>query len=822
MIQSTVNGSIPHPVAPVSTGLNQAQSIPEGFDLIEAVRHHRWLCALGITLGIAAALAYQFLAVPKYEAVVQIMLMQRNTAMPSSGESSATPHAEGIALAENVLASHMQLLGSRRILQDAIDRYEIGELESLQREVEFERDPVYYLQNNMKLSLGGDGAARAANVVTVALRDTSPNDCAVILNAIVSSYQDFIRMTFFEINTDAIEVITSTRDSVTKQLEEAEKRYIDFRQTAPLIWEDDIITNRHQKRAQDIQEELVMIRERESEVRSRLGIINQELKNKQGKLSDGDALALLSDAETDRLRLFLQITKGDVASEEFQAQQPVRAATANTQYEQLLSLMLTERSLLADFGAEHPKVNVVRDQIKVIQDYLETHKASDVEQQELTQLKPKELLDAYVALLMHDQKELSGRNQELQTELDAELAKSGELFVFERKAMALVDEIDQLRRTQQVVTERLGDMALKQQYGGSLPEVITPPMPASAPAWPILPIVVAIGTVCGLLLGTGLAVVAELSDSTFRNPSQLHAVMGVPITAHVPFNPVKRHDKNSQVDRSVFVRHDPSGTGAEAIRRVRTHLFFEARNSGSNVFAVTSPIPGDGKSLLAANLALAIANTGRSVLLIDADMRRPRQQKLFGCATQPGLLEVLLTETEWQDALVSVDGIDRFHVLPCGDATENPAERLNLPSFRHFLENAREKFDFVILDTPPLLAVSDPGIICEYVDGVIFATTIRKNGREAVVSAKRILDELHARIVSVVVNCTSRSDRGFGYVDRDKRCYEYGYASDRVSDRYRRSGTAPASLLNGQAPLVAAAPAAATPSKASRKRASTK
>ncbi len=759
----------------------------DGLDVIEAIRHHRGWCALGIIIGIGAAMAYQFLAVPKYEAEVQIMVMQRNNSMLSRAPDTELPDAEGIGVAENVLASHMQLLGSRRILRDAIDRYEIGGLESLRREVEYERDPVSYLQKNIKLTLGGDGAARVANVVTMTLRDPSPQDCATMLTAIVAAYQDFLHTTFIEINTDAIKVISSTRDQLTEQLDDAENRYIKFRQTTPLIWEDGIVTNQHQKRAEEIQEELIAVRERQSEVRNRLLIINQELNANNGKLSDSESLALLSDAETDRLRLFLQITQGDVNNEEFLAQQPVRAATANTQYEQLLSLMLTERSLLADFGPDHPKVDIVRDQIQVMQQYLEEHKASDVSDPVLTQMKPGEMLTAYVSLLQHDQKELAARHDELQEEMKSELTKSGELFGAERQALTLADEIGQLRRTQWSVTQRLGDMGLRQQYGGSLPQVIAPPMPQSKVAWPVLPVMLAIGTIVGLVLGTGLAIIAELSDSTFRNPAQLQSFIGLPITAHVPYSPVEHGDRSSQIDTTVFVRHDASGTGAEAIRRIRTSLFFEARSSSSNVFAVTSPTPGDGKSLLAANLALAIANAGRSVLLIDADLRRPRQHKLFGCPSKPGLLEVLLAEVEWPDAVAMADGIQTLGLLTCGDATENPAERLNLPSFRLFIENAREKYDFVIVDTPPLLAVSDPGIVCEFVDGVIFTTTIRKNGREAVVGAKRILDELHAKIVAVVVNCTNRGDKGFGYVDRDKRCFEYGYASDRTSERYRRS-----------------------------------
>lgn len=773
------------PPQPSGTALRGTPAL-EVFDFWGALKRHRWLLSTGLVIGIALAMAYQFLTVPVYQSEMQVMVMQRNNGMLDGGGSS-NPDAEGLSVAENVLASHMQLLGSRRIIKDAITNYEIGELASLKNEVKQGRDPVYYVQENLNLWVGGDGAARAANVVTATFRDPSPEDCATVLTAILSSYQEFLTGKFADTSGSALAVITDTRDRLARQLAEAEQRYIEFRRTAPLLWEGDEMTNRHKKRAAEIETELATVRERGDKARGRLSLIERELEAKGSEgLTDSERLALLSDAETDRLRLFLQISKGDVSSEEFQALQPVRAATAHTQYEQLLSLMLTERTLLADFGEEHPRVDNVREQIRVIQEYLDENRPTAALDEELEQMKPTEMLAAYVNLLRHDSNEYASRRKELEEELESELEKSRELYAYERQGMALQQEILQINRALDSVLARLGDVSIISEYGGSLPEVIAPPMPQGSPAWPKLPIVLALGTVMGLFLGSCMAVLAELSDTTFRNPDQLQAVMGTPIAAHVPYTRVRRRDKNSSIDRAVFMKHAAYSIGTESIRRIRTSLFFDARSTGSRVFAITSPTPGDGKSLLAANLALAIANAGRSVLLVDADMRRPRQHVLMGCSPDPGLSDVLQDQVEWLDAVQVSSETPHLSVLPCGVPVPNPAEILNLSTLRSFLEVASEKYDFILVDTPPLLAVSDPGIVCEHVDGVIFTTRIAKNGRDAVVSAKRILDELRARIVSVVVNSPSRREAGFGYVDRDKSAFNYGYSSDRNTAPYHR------------------------------------
>jgi capsular exopolysaccharide synthesis family protein len=220
---------------------------------------------------------------------------------------------------------------------------------------------------------------------------------------------------------------------------------------------------------------------------------------------------------------------------------------------------------------------------------------------------------------------------------------------------------------------------------------------------------------------------------------------------------------------------------AEAYRSIRTALYFSTRGDGHKVIQITSPEPGDGKSTLTANLAVVIAQSGKSVLLIDADFRRPRIHKLFGLEGIAGMSSVINGEVELADAVQSTS-IKNLSILACGPRPDNPSELLTLPRFKELLDVFREKYDFVLIDTPPLMAVSDPSIVAARVDGVILTIRIKKKGRHNAQRATEALESIGANVLGIVVNGVGgRGGYGYGYGAR------YGYASG--SERYRYDGT---------------------------------
>jgi succinoglycan biosynthesis transport protein ExoP len=228
------------------------------------------------------------------------------------------------------------------------------------------------------------------------------------------------------------------------------------------------------------------------------------------------------------------------------------------------------------------------------------------------------------------------------------------------------------------------------------------------------------------------------------------------------------------LDPLTCVHYRPRSVEAEAYRAVRTALYFSTQGGGCHVVQVSSPNMGDGKTTLALNLAISIAQSGKRILLIDADLRRPRLHKALGVPGQTGLASVIAGQAELS-AAVRETTVPGLSVLPCGAVPANPAELLTSPRFKEIIELLRGQYDFVLIDTPPLLAVTDPSVVAPRVDGVLLTIRLSRQSVPQCVRAKEVLDALGARLLGVVVNGVSPRG-GPGRYGSGR--YEYVYADD--------------------------------------------
>jgi capsular exopolysaccharide synthesis family protein len=207
---------------------------------------------------------------------------------------------------------------------------------------------------------------------------------------------------------------------------------------------------------------------------------------------------------------------------------------------------------------------------------------------------------------------------------------------------------------------------------------------------------------------------------------------------------------------------DPTSLAAEACRSIRTNMLFISAQKEFSLFSVTSPGPQDGKTTVAINLAVTMAQAGGRILLIDTDMRRPRVHKSFGLKSDRGISNVIAGDVPLKDAIHKSE-VPNLDILPCGPTPPNPAELLHTERFRQILVECRGSYDRVILDSPPIGPVTDPAIIGSATDGVVLVLRAGHTTREATKFARRQLGDAGARILGLVINQTDRKGGRYGY-----------------------------------------------------------
>lgn len=311
--------------------------------------------------------------------------------------------------------------------------------------------------------------------------------------------------------------------------------------------------------------------------------------------------------------------------------------------------------------------------------------------------------------------------------------------------------------------------------------LVKPASTSDTPTSPVPARNLALGLLLGLLLGLGLALLRHLLDTTVRTDDDIEEITEEPIIGAVHYDP--RAGKEP-----LIVETDPSSPRSEAFRAVRTNLMFVDAANHPRTILLTSSIPGEGKSTTIANLALTLAQSGSTVCLIEADLRRPRLLEYLGLEGSSGLTDVLIERADLDDVLQPY-GADRLEVIGAGAIPPNPSELLASDAMSRVLAHLSARFDYVLIDTPPVLPVTDAVVLSTKVDGVIVlvgTTIVRKEQLEATLESINAVDNTLLGLVLNRVGHKTSGGYGAGY---------YGYydpESHPTSRTARKKGADPA------------------------------
>jgi non-specific protein-tyrosine kinase len=337
---------------------------------------------------------------------------------------------------------------------------------------------------------------------------------------------------------------------------------------------------------------------------------------------------------------------------------------------------------------------------------------------------------------------------------------------------------EQLLRNQQT-----SDHELAQVQAREMIQVLEQPALASQPAWPRPSILLAVSAMVGLVVGLGLVCVADRMDQKLRSAAELKGNVDLPIVGQVPIMLLPRWADAARAGR---VSCDaPDSAVAEAFRGLRTRLQLSSDWGPGKLIQIVSPREGEGKSTVTANLAFSFAQLGKRVVVVDADLRKGALHEIFDVPNHAGLTSVLRDGTP-PEHVIHRSPLANVDVIGRGPHASNPAELLAQPSFDKVLHLLREQYDVVLVDTPPLLVVTDSTLLAPMADGVLMTLMFGKSLVSDAVRARELLETVGARVLGIVVNRIQQAERN-GY---DFSYRYYGSRSKPAAPRISGARTA--------------------------------
>jgi capsular exopolysaccharide synthesis family protein len=736
---------------------------------LEFVRRRKWRIVVAVAVSLTMGLLYCALFGPWYESTAQVLVIKKRLeTAPISGPNSSQSDPEDY---QPVLQT---LITSPRVVKQAVIKHHLlsmgtfhGEdaspkatLKSLVRSLmpappaKAPEDALTerIIKRHLFVSAGprkSQGGKSSSTVLVVTFRGSEPDDCPKVLNALVASCQDFLRNTYRNADAETLDLITRARDVLQKDLEAKETAYRDFLQNTPQLWKTKEGNTVHQERLFMIDMKRSALRMRQGEIQATLKAVDEAVRSGR---SPRELLAIVSGVPSNQAILAPTLLPQTAAPSQAEPWNAGRNARVTLE-EELINLRLHEEKLLEVYGSNHPEVQSIRTRMETVRALITPSSGQAAPAQSAKD-------EMYVAMKVELLKQELADNQRAEKSLGEQfeqVQKEGRIsFANEAQDDAYRKEIERSRLLYESVLQRLREINSARDFGGFETVVIGPP-PRGEWATKSYLLVLGLALLGGVFLGGCWAYWADAADKSFRTPAELRHRLGVPVIGRIPLLPARNGDlpgseyKQAQLDPLLCTYYRPNSAEAEAYRTVRTALYCHNHVQQCRVVQITSPRPGDGKTTLAANLAVSIAQSGKRVLLVDADLRNPRLHEVYGLANQVGLTSVLAGEARLEEA-VHPSPVSGLVILPSGPLPSNPAELLTSSRFQEALDSLRQQYDCVLVDTSALLRASDASAIAPRADAVLLTVGLARSGGPDAERAREVLDTLNVRVLGVVAN----------------------------------------------------------------------
>ena len=761
------------PAGEIDDGAHAGRDGDWSFSLV-ALWQYRLTVAACVLVGTALGyLAYRQQA-PVYQSTAQVLVTDNRRMLPTEG--IVAPAAGDQAVTGSLLDTQVAIVRSPLVIDRALKESGLSNAD--------------FLKHQIVIGRGGDtNESKNASILQIGSRGPDPKSTRTVSAALAASYADFLQAKFASASNQTEQLLKQAREQIGGELKDLETEYEEFRSSELFLLDSE---------------------GKSSPARSRLAQVVQSLGQLQleelGLRSERTFLTTALENETDLASLVLLITTTPKALEKAGAKTQQPGAVDQPEIRrQLITAYLNKLELEQRWGANHPELVDARSRIasleqllgvdaQTLMDGLRRSARTPEVGQEQARSQLREQVATYVKSLDNQLAEIDQRKGELQRMQDRLSVETQKLATAEARGERLRQQTERSRRFLDGIIDSLTALDLAGDDAGGVQAQIISPAEVGGKVAPKLMQSLGMGGVLGMLVGGLFAALLSWSDKGFRSPAEIRQVLGVPVVGEVPQFSAKRRGgrkskgKQAGVHPTLMAYHRPASRDAESIRSIRTSLMVD-HPDGHIAVQVTSPMPGDGKTTLACNLAASIARAGKRTLLVDADMRRPKVHLMFDANRDAGIVHLI-------HAREGSNGSNRFvqpfqptplehlHVVTAEPGVADPSELLHSPHFAGLVEQLKREYDYVIIDTPPVLPCTDPSIVAAMADAVLVVLRIDKRTRPRATAAAEALRAVRANLVGIVVNGIEEGSRGYG----SRGYYGYSYRGYESRNTYYGNG----------------------------------
>jgi len=596
------------------------------------------------------------------------------------------------------LQTQVKLITLRPVMEKVIEKLNLMQ----DKDFASAKDPVGKLQKMIRVSL-----ERNTHIIKVAVEREDPKQAQRILAAIIDAYLEGGRSRRLGVSNEGLNELRKQSDILRTKLEKANdklQRFMVENDMASFEKTQNVIVDR----LQDLSKAYTTLQPKRMQLEAAIKEADRALKN------DGDITAIPCVQNSQIIKeLKLELSK------------------LSNDYSQLVERL----------GENHPKLQAISTQIQS----LKTKLALEAE--------------AVVNSLRMQYQQTLTEEKLLEQAIKEQQKKVYEYNRLKVKYDALLRDVKSIEQPYETLSLRMQQVAVNRMEGqGEDVFVVAEPSLPTVKSWPAKSKNLMVAFVLASGLAIGLCFFLDYMDTTVKSDADVRRLINKHVLVHIP----DINEKGEAPETDLVVYEKPRSHTAEAFRTLRTALTFSLRGEQIKSVVVSSSLPSEGKSLTAINLAITQAQANKRTVIVDADMRKPRLQNVFGNDNSCGLSNLLQSdEYRIEDVAVSTN-VEKLDFIPCGPIPRNPAELLESKRFKSLIAELRERYDFVVFDSPPGFALVDSLIIGKYTDGIIIV--VRGFSTPKVVAQRFAsrLDEANVRVLGVVLNTVDMPNTHYG------------------------------------------------------------